>query len=45
MPVWCTAMRSSPSGPSTATGRLAMPSVESIATCGWLMIGSVMNVP
>jgi len=35
------AMVSSPSGPVTTTGRFLMPSVDRIATCGWLMIGSV----
>src|SRR5262249_56266022 len=39
------AIESSPSGPVTTHGRLRMPSVERIPTWGWLMIGSVMNVP
>ena len=39
------AIVSSPSGPVTTTGRFLIPSVDRIATCGWLMIGSVMYVP
>jgi hypothetical protein len=39
------AMPSDPSGSSTTTGRFLLPSVERIATCGWLMIGAVRNVP
>src|SRR5262249_10201074 len=38
-PVWWMAMASSPSGPETTTGRFLIPSVDRIATCGWLMIG------
>ena len=34
-----------PSGAVITTGRRLIPSVERIATCGWLMIGAVMNVP
>ena len=30
---------------STTTGFLRTPSVDRIATCGWLMIGAVMKVP
>ena len=42
MPTWRMASESSPSGPVTTQGRFRMPSVERIATWGWLMIGSVM---
>ena len=38
-------MPSLPSGSSTTTGRRLTPSVDRIATCGWLMIGSVISVP
>ena len=38
-------MASLPSGRSTTTGRRLTPSVERMATCGWLMIGSVIVVP
>ena len=38
-------MPSEPSGSSMATGRLRTPSVERMATCGWLMTGTVMKVP
>ena len=41
MPVEWMAMDSDPSGCVTTTGRRAMPSVARIATCGWLMIGTV----
>ena len=32
-------------GPSITTGFLCTPSVDRIATCGWLMIGAVISVP
>ena len=32
-------------GARTATGRMLTPSVDRIATCGWLMIGAVTSVP
>ena len=35
----------SPSDVSMTTGFLRTPSVERIATCGWLMIGAVISVP
>src|SRR5688572_5722206 len=35
----------SPSLVSTTTGFLRTPSVDRIATCGWLMIGAVISVP
>ena len=38
-------MPSLPSGRSTTTGRRFTPSVDRIATCGWLMIGNVSSVP
>ena len=34
-----------PSSSGTATGCGFTPSVDRIATCGWLMIGPVMSVP
>ena len=38
-------MASVPSGSSTTTGRFLTPSVDTIATWGWLMTGAVMSVP
>ena len=38
-------MLSLPSGRSTTTGRRFTPSVERMATCGWLMTGIVSSVP
>src|SRR5690606_20700392 len=35
----------SPSGASITIGFLRTPSVDRIATCGWLMIGAVISVP
>ena len=35
----------SPAPVSTTAGFLRTPSVERIATCGWLMIGAVISVP
>ncbi len=39
------AMASDPSGCTTTVGRRFTPSVERMATWGWLMIGAVRNVP
>src|SRR3954466_5538361 len=39
------AMASLPSGRWTTKGRRCTPSVDRIATCGWLMIGNVSAVP
>ncbi len=38
-------MPSEPSGSSMTTGRLRTPSVDKIATCGWLITGTVISVP
>ena len=38
-------MASVPSGCDDHGGRRFTPSVDRIATCGWLMIGAVRNVP
>ena len=38
-------MASVPSSAVTTTGRRFTPSVDRMATWGWLMIGAVMNVP
>ncbi len=35
----------SPAGVSTTTGRFLTPSVERMATWGWLMIGAEISVP
>ena len=45
MPTWRMAIDVVAVGAGHDPGRLRMPSVERIATWGWLMIGSVMNVP
>ena len=38
-------MASPPSGNSTTTGFLRTASVAKMATCGWLITGTVSNVP
>ena len=38
-------MASLPSGSSTTTGRFLTPSVETMATWGWLMTANVIRVP
>ena len=44
MPMGRTVIASPPAS-STTTGRLRTPSVDRIATWGWLMIGAVIRVP
>ncbi len=39
------AIDSLPSGNGTTTGLRETPSVERIATCGWLMMAPVISVP
>src|ERR1019366_76705 len=45
MPTEWIPIASDPSGAVMTTGRRFTPSVDRIATCGWLMIGAVKKVP
>ena len=45
MPRGCTATTHSPASLRTAVGRMRTPSVERMATWGWLMTGAVTTVP